>query len=92
MKVAPEACLDDGLLDVVVIPGVSRARLLRELPGIYRGKHLGVDVVSLHRGAHIEATAQPATVRLEVDGEPLGFLPVVVDALPGALSIVGATG
>ena len=89
MKVAPEARLDDGLLDVVVVPGFSKARLVRELPRIYRGTHLGVDGVLFRRGRCLDASAQPGAVWLDVDGEPLGTLPARIEVLPGALSLVG---
>ena len=40
MQVAPEARLDDGLLDVVWCAASSRPALLREAPKLYRGTHL----------------------------------------------------
>jgi len=91
MKVAPEAQLDDGLLDVVVVPGFSKARLVRELPRIYRGTHLFVEGVLSRRGRCLEASAEPGSVWLELDGEPLGTLPARVEILPGALSVVGCS-
>ena len=90
MAVAPEAQPDDGLFDVVVIPGLSRARLLFELPRIYRGTHIGVRGVTLHRGRRLEADAAPGSVRIEVDGEPLGTLPASFELLPAAIALVGA--
>lgn len=89
MHVAPEARIDDGLLDVVVVPDLSKVRLLGELVRIYRGTHLGVRGVMLHRGRRIEASAEPGRVWIEVDGEPLGTLPAQVDVLPLALTVVG---
>jgi diacylglycerol kinase (ATP) len=89
MHVAPEARIDDGLLDVVVVPGISKLQLLGELPRIYRGTHLGVRGVRLHRGRRVEALAEPGRVWIEIDGEPLGTLPAQVDVLPLALTVVG---
>lgn len=89
MQVAPEAAPDDGLLDVVVIPGFSKLRLVRELPRLYRGTHLAVEGVSLHRGRRLDARAEPGAVWLEIDGEPLGTLPARIEVLPGALSVIG---
>jgi YegS/Rv2252/BmrU family lipid kinase len=90
MHVAPEARPDDGLLDVVVVPGVSKLRLLRQLPDIYRGTHLGLDPVRSHRGLLLEADAAPGSVWIEVDGEPLGTLPARFEILPGSVSVVGS--
>jgi YegS/Rv2252/BmrU family lipid kinase len=89
MQVAPRAEPADGLFDVVVIPGFSKARLLRELPRIYRGTHLEVPEVSFHRGQCIEAEAAPGRVWVEIDGEPLGTLPARIEVLPAAISVLG---
>jgi YegS/Rv2252/BmrU family lipid kinase len=92
MHIAPQAEPADGLFDVVVIPGFSKARLLRELPRIYRGTHLEVPEVSLHRGQRIEAEATPGRVWVEIDGEPLGTLPASIEVVPAAISVLGAPG
>jgi len=90
MHVAPRAEPADGLFDVVVVPGFSKARLLRELSRIYRGTHLEVPEVSLHRGQRIEAEAAPGRVWIEIDGEPLGTLPASIEVLPAAISVLGS--
>jgi YegS/Rv2252/BmrU family lipid kinase len=90
MHIAPRAEPADGLFDVVVVPGFPKARLLRELPRIYRGTHIEVPEVSLHRGQRIEAEAAPDSVWVEIDGEPLGTLPASIEVLPGAISVLGA--
>lgn len=89
MQIAPDARLDDGLLDVVVVPAFSRLRLLRELPRIYRGTHLAVEGVRFARGRRLEAKAEPGAALLEVDGEPLGAAPASVELLPGAIRLRG---
>jgi YegS/Rv2252/BmrU family lipid kinase len=89
IRVAPDARLDDGLLDVVIVSGLSPARRLARLPGIYRGTHLADAATALHRGAVVEAAAAPGAVLLELDGEPLGTLPARFELLPGALSMIG---
>jgi YegS/Rv2252/BmrU family lipid kinase len=87
MLVAPHAHCDDGRLDVIVVAGLSRAQLLAKLYRIYRGTHLADPAVRSQRGRVIEALGPPA-VRLEVDGEPLGRLPVRIEVLDGALSLL----
>jgi diacylglycerol kinase family enzyme len=89
MEVAPRARPDDGLLDVVVIPGFGKLRLLAELPRIYRGSHLDVPGVLWRRGAVLEATPLGEPPWVEIDGEPLGHLPARIEVLPRALSVVG---
>lgn len=89
MQIAPHARLDDGLFDVVVIPDLGRARLLLHLPGLYRGTHVEVPEVVSVRGRCMQAEAEPGTVRLEIDGEPLGTLPARIEVVPGAVSLLG---
>jgi len=87
MLVCPQAYCDDGKLDVVVVAGLSRAQLLAKLYSVYRGTHLKDPAVRSYRGRVIEALGPPA-VRLEIDGEPLGALPVRIEILEGALSML----
>jgi len=101
MQVAPQARPDDGLLDVVVIPGLARIQLAAKLPLIYRGAHLSQPGTRLLRGLRLEAEPDSAeaagaeadtAVWVEVDGEPLGTLPAEIEILPGAIAFVGAGG
>lgn len=90
MQVAPGALLDDGMLEVVVIAASSRARLLTRLPRIYGGRHLQEAEVQHCRGRVIElAPMSDETVWMELDGEPLGTLPVRIEVVPGALRFFG---
>ncbi len=89
MRVAARARLDDGLLDVVVIPDVPKLELLRRLPLLYSGAHLDLPSVKSFRGRRLEAEATPGSVPTEIDGEPLGSLPACYEIVPGAITLVG---
>lgn len=91
MLVAPQARLDDGWLDVVAVPGMSKAGLLRKLPLIYSGKHLDDPAVGVFRGRLIEAHSTGGSVLLDVDGEALGALPARFELIPRALDVIGAS-
>jgi diacylglycerol kinase (ATP) len=69
LRLSPEARLDDGLLDIVVIRGGSRIELLRKLPLLLRAAHLRDPQVSLHRAAGFEADGWRIPLALEIDGE-----------------------
>ena len=92
MKIAPAARVDDGELDLVVVGQVSKARLIAQLPLLYRGTHIGHPEVSVQRAKKIEAEAPPGQVWLDVDGEALGTLPATIEVLPGAITLFGVTG
>jgi len=89
MRVAPEARVDDGLLDVVVVEDVPKWKLVGKLPLLYRGRHLADPIVRFRRGCIVEADAEPGSTLLDVDGEPLGSLPARAEILPGALRFSG---
>ena len=89
MKIAPDARLDDGLLDLVIVSDLRKHQLLWKLPKMYRGTHLDDPATAFHRGRVVEADDAPGEVVIEFDGEPLGTLPARYEVLPGALSIIG---
>jgi diacylglycerol kinase family enzyme len=89
MFIAPEARTDDGLFDLIGVAGLGRTQLLRKLPLIYRGAHLGDDAVRAWRGRCVEAEPLAGPVPVELDGEPLGRLPARFEMLPAALVLIG---
>jgi YegS/Rv2252/BmrU family lipid kinase len=90
MHIAPEARLDDGLFDIVVVPDLPKRQLLAKLPSLYAGTHLSDAAGRFLRGRVIEAEAAPGSVLLDIDGEPLGSLPARMEVMPGALRVIGA--
>lgn len=87
MFVAPEAELDDGLLDVVTIGQVSKWRFLRGLPDVFSGEHVKKPEVSVRRCAELAIAAdRPFTVF--ADGDPIAELPATVRLIPRALRVV----
>ncbi len=87
MYLAPDAKLDDGLLDIVTISAQSRLRYLRGLPRVFNGSHLKDPAVSVVQAKEITFSAnRPFTAY--ADGDPIADLPVTVRVLPGALRVV----
>jgi YegS/Rv2252/BmrU family lipid kinase len=89
MFVAPEAELDDGLLDVVTCAHVGKLRFLANLPKVFKGTHVGQPQITLERArtVHIEAD-RPFSVY--ADGDPIAELPATVTVLPRALRVIVA--
>jgi YegS/Rv2252/BmrU family lipid kinase len=87
MLLAPDALLDDGLLDVVVIEHVSKLRLLVNLPKVFRGAHMDLPWVHVFRAADVEISAdRPFT--LYADGDPIAELPVRVRAARSGVRVL----
>lgn len=86
MKVAPEADLQDGLLDVVIVRELSIPTFLGVFPRVFAGSHTSHPAVEIIRGRQIRLATQGIVTY--ADGERVAPLPLTVEAAPGALSIV----
>ncbi len=92
MKVAPQARLDDGLFDFVLVKGMRLVEFCRHGWKVFLGTHLSHPKISLLRGQRIEARSdENENVLLELDGEQIGTLPAVFQIQPRQLSIIGHT-
>ena len=88
MYAAPQAELDDGLLDVILCATVPKRRFLfRTLPRVFKGTHLEDPNFSCFRGKTIEVSADRPFV-MYADGDPLAELPVTVRVSPRALRVI----
>lgn len=89
MKMAPEARLTDGLLDLVVVKKLSLSKLVRECPLLYLGAHLGLPEVEHGRVSVVEArSVNPAiAVLVEIDGEVEHRLPARFEIRKRALRL-----
>jgi len=93
MNIAPMARPDDGLLEVIVLETRTRLRLIAKLGTVYQGTHLREPGVTHFSCRSLELTplqAAPAGRQLfplDVDGDPLGDVPLAVSVVPGALRI-----
>jgi diacylglycerol kinase (ATP) len=87
IPVAPEARLDDGLLDLMIVPESSGPQLAVLVPLVLLGRHTGSDLAVFRRAAAIELRSQPP-MSFNVDGEPLPDQPARFEVLPRALRVV----
>jgi len=86
--IAPMADHADGMLDLLVVAPVSGPRILRLLPKLMQGEHMGeteITHVSL-RSLRITAAA-PVPSHLDGEIQPLGTS-FDIEILPGALSLI----
>jgi YegS/Rv2252/BmrU family lipid kinase len=90
MKVAPQARLDDGLFDIVLVKGMRFLEFCRHGWKLINGSHLSHPKISLVRGKRMEAFCRPdETVLLELDGEQLGTLPASFEVVPRNMLVKG---
>lgn len=87
MMMAPNAALDDGTLDVVVVRQNPPLTIL-DMRLLYSGAHLDHPNVSVYRGRKIEAKPlSNAPIYLDVEGEAPGSLPATFEVVPRALRL-----
>ncbi|MDQ6624524.1 MAG: diacylglycerol kinase family lipid kinase [Verrucomicrobiota bacterium] len=82
--VAPEASIDDGLLDIVLVPENSAGDIALVAAQIALGTHLGSEGIVFRRAAKISVRSTPG-MWFNVDGELVGNAPAVFEVLPRAL-------
>ena len=84
--IAPDARVDDGLLDVTILKKLPRRRLLKLFPTIYSGRHVEYEEVSTRKASRIRIHS-PEAMLLGPDGEFSGHSPVEVNCLHQDLTI-----
>jgi diacylglycerol kinase (ATP) len=87
MWVAPGAQIDDGLFHVTVVGDLTLLQVFLNLPKLYNGKIYHVAQVSSYVGKRVEAFSNQR-VLLDVDGEQIGALPVVIEIVPRAVHLI----
>ena len=89
MRIAPDARLDDGLLDVVVVGDIGKPAFLATFPKVFSGRHLQHPAVRLHRARRVEL-AGDRDLAVYADGEPSGSLPATFTVRPAAIAVLAA--
>jgi YegS/Rv2252/BmrU family lipid kinase len=89
MMIAPDAKIDDGLLNIVSIGDISTAKILLNAYSLYKGTHQSLPQVDSATASKIEISAVDDTnpIYLETDGELPGQLPATYEIVTAALKV-----
>lgn len=87
IPIAPDAKVDDGLMDILIIPALPLPKLAVALPLILAGRHVGNTDLILRKARTLRVTSCP-NFALNTDGEVIGETPVLYDVLPGSLQVI----
>jgi len=87
MKIAPEAHLSDGVLDVTLLGDLGKLELVRSVPMVYDGSHIHHPKVKTFTARTVEVIS-PERVLLQADGEVLGTAPATFRVVPCALWVI----
>jgi len=86
IQVAPRACIDDGLLDVLVVRQISPTALLAVARELQQLPSDG-EYISYWQTPWLEVHPEEA-IPVNLDGEPLSFSTVRYEVVPKALSLI----
>jgi diacylglycerol kinase (ATP) len=87
LKMTPRARVDDGLLDVCIVPSMGKIELLRWVPRAYQGRHLAHPRIRYFQARTITLSSSS---RLELfgDGEFIQELPATIEVVPRAVRVI----
>ncbi|MCD6396911.1 MAG: diacylglycerol kinase family lipid kinase [Spirochaetaceae bacterium] len=81
MLMAPNAKIDDGLLDIIILNKVSRKKLLSLFPLLFKGEHVLDPAVEVFTGKNIILKSN-RSLSLTPDGETFGETPIDIKIYP----------
>jgi len=90
LKLRLDRTPDDGWLTAFALHGRSRAGLCRALPAFYSGRITEASSGVFRTDARSLRVASDTAVEVEFDGDPRGYLPIDIEILPGALTLIGS--
>jgi diacylglycerol kinase (ATP) len=86
LKVAPEARLDDGLLDVFIVEDMHWLKVWALFPRVYRGTHVTHEKTCCVQAKSVEVETETETI-VSIDGEVVGCTPARFSVMPGLLKV-----
>ena len=81
MLVCPQAKLNDGLFDVMILEPVSKVEFLKVFPKVYSGSHISHPKVRMLRSAKVKLSAHAIAY---ADGERIGPAPISAECVRNA--------
>jgi diacylglycerol kinase (ATP) len=87
VPVAPQAVLDDGLLDLMIAPATTIPQLAVLVPTVLLGRHADNDLLIFRKATRVEIECNPP-MGFNVDGELLGEGTARFEVVPRALRMV----
>lgn len=91
MMIAPDASLEDGQFDIVILHAAGKIALVRGIRLLYTGQHRNHPTVTILRGKKVlvEPAGEAAdnSVLVDIDGEAPGRVPAEFEIVPRALKL-----
>ena len=87
IHLTPRAKLDDGLLDVCIVPYMGKWELLRWVPRAYRGEHLQHPRIIYFQARKVSLSTR-SHLELFGDGEYMQELPATIEVVPSVQPVI----
>ena len=88
-RITPQANPFDGKLDVLVISKLDFGNAFSLIGQLLTGDHIRNDKVTYFQTEHLQVTTDPSTIiRTDLDGEEGDVLPIDIQCIPGALTLL----
>lgn len=81
MNICPQARIDDGLFDVVILEPVSKIEFLKVFPRVYSGSHISHPKIRSIRAKKVTINAEAVAY---ADGERIGPAPISAECVKDA--------
>ena len=81
MRVCPDASVNDGYFDVMILNPVSKIEFIKVFPKVYSGRHVHHPEVNIYRTKKIRINSDAVAY---ADGERIGTLPISAECVPNA--------
>ena len=81
MLVCPNANINDGLFDVMVLHPISKLEFMKVFPQVFAGTHISQPAVEIVRSKNVSIESDAVAY---ADGERIGQLPVAVECIQNA--------
>ena len=82
MLVCPNAKLNDGLFDVMVLHPISKIEFMKVFPRVFAGTHVSHPAVEIVRSKNVTIESKAVAY---ADGERIGQLPIAAECIHDAV-------
>ncbi len=87
MQQTPDAIVDDGFINLLIIPKIPKIKIIFHFPKLFSGKIYNVKELLYVKGRKFEVFSTPND-RVEIDGEVFGYTPMRLEIIPKAINVV----
>ncbi len=87
MRITPQAVFDDAYLDICVVKGMPKRKVLSIFPSVYKGTHVNHKEVTLYRAETVFVQSM-GPMSLYADGDFMATTPLRLEVVPKYLKVI----